>query len=88
MLKKLEQRKREAALQNEMRSPPAQVNYSVSSGQQSTNLVFKVEGETQEKTYIHPDLLADMEKDESAKTNGNTNPSKKNKKKKNKKNKK
>ena len=85
MLKKLEQRKREAALQNEMRSPPAPMNYSVSSGQQSTNLVFKVGGETQEKTYIHPDLLADMEKEESAKTNGNTNAPKKNKKKKNKK---
>jgi hypothetical protein len=85
MLKKLEQRKREAALQNEMRSQPAPVNYSVSSGQQPSNLVFKVEGETQEKSYIHPDLLADMEKEETTKANGNTNPSKKNKKKKNKK---
>jgi Sec-independent protein translocase protein TatA len=84
MLKKLEQRKREAALQNEMRSQSAPVNYSVSSGQQPNNLVFKVEGETQEKSYIHPDLLAEMEEDKSN-TNGNANPSKKNKKKKSKK---
>jgi len=88
MLKKLEQRKREAELQNEMRSQSAPVNYSITPGQQPNNLVFKVEGETQEKSYIHPDLLADMEKEETTKANSNTNslnPSKKNKKKKTKK---
>lgn len=85
MLKKLEQRKREAALQNEMRSQSAPVNYSVSSGQQPNNLVFKVEGETQEKSYIHPDLLAEMEEQDKSNTNGSANPSKKNKKKKSKK---
>ena len=85
MLKKLEQRKREAALQNEMRSQSAPVNFSSPPGQSGNNLVFKVEGETQEKSYIHPDLLADMENEEKAKVDGNTNPAKKNKKKKNKK---
>lgn len=79
MLKKLEERKREAALQNEMRTQTMPVNYSLTPGQQSNNLVFKVEGETQEKSYIHPDLLADMENEEKA----NTNAQKKDKKDKN-----
>jgi len=82
MLKKLEERKREAALQNEMRTQTMPVNYSLTPGQQSNNLVFKVEGETQEKSYIHPDLLADMENEEKANTNAQKKDKKDKKKKK------
>ena len=81
MLKKLQARKESAALENQMRAQPAPpVAYSLQQNQQTNNLVFRLDGEAaQEKTYIHPDLLSDMEKDEKESKEG------KNKKKKNKK---
>jgi len=62
LLKKLEA-KRKVALENEMRiqnNPP--INYSLQHGEQPNNLVFKLDGmDNQEKSYIHPDILAEME---------------------------
>jgi len=69
LLKKLEA-KRKVALENEMRiqnNPP--INYSLQHGEQPNNLVFKLDGmDNQEKSYIHPDILAEME-NESKKPN-------------------
>ena len=62
LLKKLEA-KRKVALENEMRlqtNPP--INYSLQQGDNSNNLVFKLDGmDNQAKSYIHPDILAEME---------------------------
>ena len=62
LLKKLEA-KRKVALENEMRiqtNPP--INYSLQHGDNSNNLVFKLDGmDNQEKSYIHPDILAEIE---------------------------
>jgi hypothetical protein len=81
MLKKLQARKESAALENQMRAQPAPpVAYSLQQNQQTNNLVFRLDGEAaQEKTYIHPDLLADMEKDEKATKEGKDKKKKKKK---------
>jgi len=83
LLKKLEA-KRKVALENEMRiqtNPP--VNYSLQHGEQPNNLVFKLDGmDSQEKSYIHPDILAEMENESKKPTE---EAKKKNKKKKGKK---
>jgi len=82
LLKKLEA-KRKVALENQMRIQDQQVNYSLQQGEQPNNLVFKLDGmESQEKSYIHPDILAEMEKEEKKEP---TEQKKKNKKKKGKK---
>jgi hypothetical protein len=82
LLKKLEA-KRKVALENQMRIQDQQVNYSLQQGEQPNNLVFKLDGmESQEKSYIHPDILAEMEKEDKKEP---TEPKKKNKKKKGKK---
>ena len=82
LLKKLEA-KRKATLENQMRLQEQPVNYSLQQGEQPNNLVFKLDGmESQEKSYIHPDILAEMEKEDKRDT---TEPKKKNKKKKGKK---
>jgi hypothetical protein len=84
LLKKLEAKRKVAALENEMRlqtNPP--VNYSLQQGQQPNNLVFKLDGmDNQEKSYIHPDILAEMENESKKPTE---EPKKKSKKKKGKK---
>lgn len=50
------------------------------------NMVFKFDGETpQERSFIHPDLLKELEADEPSKTNNANKPKKKKKKKKGKK---
>ena len=82
MLKKLEQRKQEQALQNQMRSqntPP--VNYSLEQTENPNNLVFRLpEQGNQEKTYIHPDILAEiMNEDEKQGQTSQTNKKKKKK---------
>jgi len=83
LLKKLEA-KRKAVLENQMRSQPPPVQYSLQQGEQPNNLVFKLDGmENQEKTYIHPDILAEIENE--SKKEATTEPKKKNKKKKGKK---
>jgi hypothetical protein len=81
MLKKLQARKESAALENQMRAQPAPpVAYSLQQNQQTKNLVFRLDGEAaQEKTYIHPDLLADMENDEKATKEGKDKKKKKKK---------
>ena len=81
MLKKLEARKQSAALENQMRAQTAPpVAYSLQQNQQTNNLVFRLDGEAaQEKTYIHPDLLADMENDEKAAKEGKDKKKKKKK---------
>jgi hypothetical protein len=62
-------------------NPP--VNYSLQQGQQPNNLVFKLDGmDNQEKSYIHPDILAEMENESKKPTE---EPKKKSKKKKGKK---
>jgi hypothetical protein len=82
LLKKLEA-KRKVALENQMRLQDQPVNYSLKQGEQPNNLVFKLDGmESQEKSYIHPDILAEMEKEDKKEP---TEPKKKNKKKKGKK---
>jgi hypothetical protein len=82
LLKKL-QAKRKVALENQMRIQDQQVNYSLQQGEQPNNLVFKLDGmESQEKSYIHPDILAEMEKEDKKEP---TEQKKKNKKKKGKK---
>jgi hypothetical protein len=82
LLKKLEA-KRKVALENQMRIQDQQVNYSLQQGEQPNNLVFKLDGmESQEKSYIHPDILAEMEKEDKKEP---TEQKKKNKKKKGKK---
>ena len=46
-----------------------------------TNMVFKFNGESsQEKSFIHPDLLKDIEADELKKTTTTNKPKKKKKK--------
>lgn len=82
LLKKLEA-KRKVVLENQMRLQTQPINYSLQQGEQPNNLVFKLDGmESQEKSYIHPDILAEMEKEDKKET---TEPKKKNKKKKGKK---
>jgi hypothetical protein len=82
MLKKLEA-KRKVTLENQMRLQEQPVNYSLQQGEQPNNLVFKLDGmESQEKSYIHPDILAEMEKEDKKEP---TETKKKNKKKKGKK---
>ena len=82
LLKKLEA-KRKVALENQMRIQDQQVNYSLQQGEQPNNLVFKLDGmESQEKSYIHPDILAEIEKEDKKEP---TEQKKKNKKKKGKK---
>ena len=82
LLKKLEA-KRKTTLENQMRLQEQPVNYSLHQGEQPNNLVFKLDGiESQEKSYIHPDILAEIEKEDKR---DSTEPKKKNKKKKGKK---
>jgi hypothetical protein len=84
LMKKLEAKRKVAALENEMRiqtNPP--VNYSLQHGEQPNNLVFKLDGmDNQEKSYIHPDILAEIENETKKPTE---QPKKKSKKKKGKK---
>jgi hypothetical protein len=81
LLKKMELKKQEE-LKNQMRM---QQNVSVNA--ETNNLVFRMpDVGSQEKSYIHPDILAEMEADlEKQKENPNSNTQKKNKKKKSKK---
>jgi len=79
LLKKMELKKQQAE-QNSLRNTGAA--YSLQSTTQPNNFVFKLDNENaQEKTYIHPDILAEMEKEALPKTPNQT----KNKKKKSKK---
>lgn len=79
LLKKMELKKQQAE-QNSLRT--TNTPYSLQSTTQPNNFVFKLDNENaQEKTYIHPDILAEMEKEALPKTSGQT----KNKKKKSKK---
>lgn len=83
LLKKIEA-KRKTVLENEMRiQPNPPVNYSLQHGEQPNNLVFKLDGmDNQEKSYIHPDILAEMDNECKTPTE---QPKKKSKKKKGKK---
>ena len=59
-------------------------NHSLHATQSPDNLVFRLAGEeSQEKSFIHPDLLKEMEEEDKKKTTGGE-PSKSSKKKKNK----
>ena len=81
LLRKMELKKQEE-LKNQLRM---QQNVSVNA--ETNNLVFRMpDAGSQEKSYIHPDILAEMEADlEKQKENPNSNTQKKNKKKKSKK---
>jgi len=82
LLKKLEA-KRKVTLENQMRIQEQPINYSLQQGGEPNNLVFKLDGmESQEKSYIHPDILAEMEKEDKKEP---SEAKKKNKKKKGKK---
>jgi hypothetical protein len=93
MLSKLEQKKRQQAEQLEKLKVERQkqmelqnsfaANYSLQQTSSPNNLVFKLDGEEkQEKSFIHPDLLKEMEEEDKKKTGDVAKSS--NKKKKNK----
>jgi len=93
MLSKLEQKKRQQAEQLEKLKADRQkqmelqnsfsANYSLQQTSSPNNLVFKLDGEEkQEKSFIHPDLLKEMEEEDKKKTGDVAKSS--NKKKKNK----
>jgi hypothetical protein len=73
------ERQKQIELQNSFVS-----NHSLHATQSPDNLVFRLAGEeSQEKSFIHPDLLKEMEEEDKKKTTGGE-PSKSSKKKKNK----
>jgi hypothetical protein len=72
------ERQKQIDLQNTLAA-----NYSLETTNSPNNLVFRLEGEgNQEKSFIHPDILKEMESEESKKTAETKNKKKKNKKKK------
>ena len=72
------ERQKQIDLQNTLAA-----NYSLETTNSPNNLVFRLEGEgNQEKSFIHPDILKEMESEESKKTADTKNKKKKNKKKK------
>ena len=63
-----EQRQQQVELQTKLAA-----NYSLESTQSPNNFVFRLDGEnTQEKSFIHPDLLAEMENEPIKKSKSNT----------------
>jgi hypothetical protein len=78
----LEKQKNDRQKQIELQNTLA-ANYSLETTNSPNNLVFRLEGEgNQEKSFIHPDILKEMENEESKKTSDSKNKKKKNKKKK------
>jgi hypothetical protein len=56
--------KREQMQQNQLRSAAAAANFSLEAKNGANDLVFRLgEEQAQEKSYIHPDILAEMEKE-------------------------
>jgi hypothetical protein len=69
-------KQREENLQN-------QIKYSLAAKNNSNDLVFKIDGaDAQERTFIHPDILKEIEEEDKKKAAATANAPKKNKKKK------
>lgn len=72
LLKQHEQMKKQEELQNTLRA-----SYTLEQNA-SNNLVFRLDGaEAQEKSFIHPDLLAEMDAEDKKKKEGTSAPKKK-----------
>jgi hypothetical protein len=72
LLRQQEQIKKQTELQNTLRA-----SYTLEQNS-SNNLVFRLDGaETQEKSFIHPDLLAEMDAEDKKKKDGASVPKKK-----------
>ena len=72
ILRQQEQIKKQTELQNTLRA-----SYTLEQNS-SNNLVFRLDGaETQEKSFIHPDLLAEMDVEDKKKKDGASVPKKK-----------
>lgn len=80
----IENMKAERQKQIDLQNSFVAANHSLHATQSPDNLVFRLAGEeVQEKSFIHPDLLREMEEEDKKKTTGGE-PSKSSKKKKNK----
>ena len=66
LLRQQEQMKKQAELQNTLRA-----SYTLEQNTNNNNLVFRLDGaEAQEKSFIHPDLLVEMEAEDKQKKGG------------------
>lgn len=88
MTKQQEMKEKMLAKLRAKQEAQAQAKFSVQATNTANNFVFKIDGEEgQEKSYIHPDILKEMEREDAQKANPSKKSGEGNKKKKGKKNK-